>query len=121
MKFNKAKCKALYMGQVNPKHTYRLDNEWIESSPGDKDLRVLVNGKLTMSQKCALATQTANHILGCIKGSVTTRSREVILPLCSALVRPHPENCVQLRGSQIKKDVDLFEHVQRSLQRWSGS
>ncbi|GAB0184024.1 mitochondrial enolase superfamily member 1 [Grus japonensis] len=109
MKFNKAKCKVLH----NPKHDYRLGEEWIESSPEEKDLGVSIDEKLNMSRQCALAAQKANRVLGCIKRSVTSRSREVILPLCSALVRPHLEYCIQLWGPQYKKDTDLLEQVQR--------
>jgi len=62
----------------------------------EKDLGVLVEEKLSMSWQCVLAAQKANHILGCIKRSMASRSREGILPLCSTLKRPHEESCIQL-------------------------
>ncbi|XP_053912883.1 uncharacterized protein LOC128850991 [Cuculus canorus] len=108
MRFNKAKCKVLHLGQGNPQFQYMMRDDVIESSPSEKDMGVLVDENLDMCRQHALAAQKANRTLGCIENSVASRAREVILPLYSSLVRPHLEYCVQFWNPRHKKDMELL-------------
>jgi len=87
--------------------------DWLESSLAERDLRVLVDVQLDVSQQCALATEKDNGIQGGIRRNVASRLREVVLPLCSALVRPHLESCVQFWAPQHKRNTELMERVQQ--------
>ncbi|KAJ7408350.1 hypothetical protein WISP_121305 [Willisornis vidua] len=88
MKFNESKCKVLHWGWGDHQHESTLgEEEFIESSPGEKDLGIVINEKLDMSQQNVLAVQKVNCT--CMKRGVASRSTEVIVPLYSTLVKPH--------------------------------
>ena len=112
MRFNKAKCRVLHLGRGNPMYLYKRGEDLLECSAVEKDLGILVDEKLNISQQCGLAARKADCVLGCTKKGVASRDRDVIVPLFLALVRPHLEYCVQAWGPQYRKDVELLEQVQ---------
>lgn len=77
--------------------------------------RAIVDGKLNMSQQCALAAKRANCVLRCIQHSIASQVTDMIVPLCSALVWPHLEHCVQVWAPQYKKDSKPLESVQKRV------
>ncbi|GAB0177933.1 mitochondrial enolase superfamily member 1 [Grus japonensis] len=101
MKFNKGKSQVLNLVRNNPRHQYTPEAKWLERSSARKALELLLDKKL--SQQCVPAAK-AKDILGYSGKSIESRSREVIPPLSSALVRPHLECWVHCWAPQRKTD-----------------
>lgn len=113
MKFNKWKCKYCIWRKIAFWQQYTLRANKPESSSVKKDLSILVDTKLNICQwTSASVAKAVNNILGCIRQSTTSRSREMILLLYLALVRPCLECCGQSWAPQFKTEINLLERVQ---------
>lgn len=88
MKINKTKCKVLDVSGDHLQYQHRIRIAWIERSPEEMDLGILVDEKLNVTQQCVLATENTSCTLGCMKRVMASMWMVVILPLYPALVSP---------------------------------
>lgn len=110
MMFNQGKCKVLKLDWGFPNAKYRLGEEWFESSPGRKTWECWLMRSSRWDSSVCLQPRKPNMSWSSSRDA-TSRSREVIPPLYPGCLRHHLQYCVQLWGSQRKKD--MLERVQR--------
>uniref|UniRef100_A0A8C5M6F8 Reverse transcriptase domain-containing protein n=1 Tax=Leptobrachium leishanense TaxID=445787 RepID=A0A8C5M6F8_9ANUR len=113
LSFNVDKCKIMHLGRKNPRAEYRIFDTVLTSTSEERDLGVIISEDLRVSSQCNRAAGNASRMLGCVGRGISSRKREVLMPLYRALVRPHLEYCVQYWRPYLQKDIDILERIQR--------
>ena len=101
------------MGKTNTRCDYNLGNNHLKESKQERDLEVIINCKGKQFEQCSTAVNKANAVLGMIKRNVVFKSKDNIVRLYKALVRPKLEYCIQVWSPYLRKDIDMIERVQR--------
>uniref|UniRef100_A0A4W3H721 Reverse transcriptase domain-containing protein n=1 Tax=Callorhinchus milii TaxID=7868 RepID=A0A4W3H721_CALMI len=112
MEVNVGKCEVIHRGSKNRKADYFLEGERLDSVSVQRDLGDLVHQSQKVSLQVQQATKKANGMIAFIAKGLEYKSREVLLQLYRALVRPHLEYCVQFWSPYLKKDILALDGVQ---------
>ena len=113
MLFNFGKCKCLHTGSKNTGMNYEMGGTILSKTVKEKDLGVTMNANMKVSEQCRIAASKGNQVLGMIRRNITYKEKSLIIPLYKAIVRPHLEYCIQAWNPHLRKDVDMFEKIQR--------
>ena len=113
MLFNYGKCKCLHTGHGNEDAQYTMSDTVLNTTEKENDLGLTISADMKVSEQCAIAAAKGDQILGLIRRNTGYKEKELIIPLCKTIVRPHLEYCVQAWRPYRKKDIDILERVQR--------
>jgi len=117
MEYNVGKCEVVHFGRKNRDEDYFLNGEKLQKSETQRDLGILVQDSPKVNMQVQLAVRKVNSMLAFISRRLEYKSRDVLLRLYKALVRPYLEYCEQFWAPYLRKDVLALEGVQRRFTR----
>ena len=117
LQFNEQKCKVLHLGKNNPGYDYFIkkgdDSYCLETTTAVKDLGVIVDPLLNFDTHINSTIKKANRIAGLLVHTITNKTKEIMVPLFKALVRPILEYGNSVWSPYLKKHTESIEAVQR--------
>ena len=119
LRFNSEKCHLLHLGKNNPNYDYYMNdgavNNVLQTTESEKDLGVWMDPLLDFDTHINEVVKKANSISGMITRGITYKSKEVMIPLFKALIRPILEYMNYVWCPYLRKHIDLIENVQRKF------
>ncbi|KAF2368251.1 Reverse transcriptase domain [Trinorchestia longiramus] len=113
MSFKIDKCSVMNVGANNHYFQHTMFDISIETVQQQRDLDVIVTENLKHDKQVEKSVENASRILGFIARNFEYKSKNIILPLYKALVRPHLKYAVQLWSPTLQKDINKMEKIQR--------
>ena len=113
LSFNSQKCKVLHLGKNNPKFNYKINDNDLEVTLEEKDLGVIMDPNLSFEKHIVEKIKKANSIAGLISRTINFKTKEIMILLFKALVRPIIEYGNVVWSPYLRKYIDQIEDVQR--------
>ena len=117
MEFNLDKCKIMHIGRNNPKNKYFMNGVELGVTEEERDIGVWTDSSLKPGLQCTKAAANANRALGLILKSFHYRTKQSLVPLYKALVRPKLEFAISAWNPWYEKDIGCLEKIQQRLIR----
>ncbi len=107
------KCAVLHLGSKNPKRSYTLNDDIIETVESFRDLGVLMSNNLKMSAHCTNISSKALQRVNIIFRAFSTRDTSILCRAYQTYVRPMVESSTTAWSPHLQKDITCVERVQR--------
>ena len=121
MRFHPNKCKVMTIGRSDISYDYVMRDEdktiTLERSEAEKDLGVIVDGKLQFKEHISSIVMKANQKLSMIQRGFKFKSKDVICTLYKSIVRPILEYGHAIWFPHRICDIKSLERVQRRATR----
>ena len=88
---------------------YEMGGTILSKTVKEKDLGLLMNANMKVSEQCIIAASKGNQVLGMIRRNISYIEQSLIVPLYKAIVRPHLEYCIQAWSPYLRKDINTEE------------
>ena len=121
LKFNGPKCGALHMGSNNAKHDYYITingkTHTLNKTVLEKDLGVFIDPNLSFTEHINTKVNKAKSMCGLLIRTITYKSKDIMIPLYKALIRPIIEYANPVWNPYTRKYIDLIEDIQHYFTR----